>query len=108
MVRSFRHIEAIVFERGRRAASADDPARLIRVSVTDEFSAEREIVATVEKRDRDLLATGILHVRQALADLGLEERQNLALAILGSVVQEYIPPEKSADDKKLERSSLVG
>ena len=108
MVRSFRHIEAIVFERGRRPPSADDPARLIRVSVTDEFSAEREIVATVEKRDRDLLATGILHVRQALADLGLEERQNLALAILGSVVQEYIPGEKSADDKKLERTSLVG
>ena len=108
MVRSFRHIEAIVFERSKRPASADDPARLIRVSVTDEFSAEREIVATVEKRDRDLLATGILHVRQALADLGLEQRQNLALAILGSVVQEYIPDEKAKDDKKLERSSLVG
>ncbi len=109
MVRSFRHIEAIIFERGRRPASADDPARLIRLSVTDEFSAEREIVATVEKRDRDLLATGILHVRQALADLGLEEKQNLALAILGSVVQEYIPGEKAVgEDKKLERSSLVG
>jgi hypothetical protein len=108
MVRSFRHIEAIVFERGRRPASADDPARLIRVSVTDEFSAEREIVATVEKRDRDLLATGILRVRQALSDLGLEEKHNLALAILGSVVQEYIPDEKAATDTMLERSSLVG
>ena len=108
VVRSFRHIEAIVFERSKRPESADDPVRLIRVSVTDEFSAEREIVATVEKRDRDLLATGILHVRQALADLGLEERLNLALAILGSVVQEYIPGEKPSDDRKLERSSLVG
>jgi hypothetical protein len=108
MVRSFRHIEAIVFERSRRPESAADPVRLIRLSVTDEFSAEREIVATVEKRDRELLATGILQVRRALTDLGLEDRQNLALAILGSLVQEYIPGEKSADDKTLERSSLVG
>jgi hypothetical protein len=107
MARSFRHIEAIVFERSKRPASADDPARLIRVSVTDEFSAEREIVATVEKRDRDLLATGILHVRQALADLGLEERQNLALAILGSVVQEYMPSDKAEDHEKIEWSSLA-
>jgi hypothetical protein len=110
MVRSFRHIEAIVFERSKRPASADEPARLIRVSVTDEFSAEREIVATVEKRDRDLLAKGILHVRQALAGLGLEAKQNLALAVLGSVVQEYIPEEKAtaAHPPKMERSSLVG
>lgn len=109
MARSFRHIETIVFERGRRPASMDEPARLIRLSVTDEFSAEREVVVTVEKRDRDTLAVGIVRVRQALADLGLDEKQNLALAVLGCVAQEYIPEDnKSTDESKFERSKLVG
>lgn len=110
MVRSFRHIEAIVFERAKRPASQDEPARLIRLSVTDEFSPEREIVATVERRDRDLLAAGIMQVRQALADLGLEAKHNLALAVLGSVVQEYIPAEKSFtgdEPKKPERTKVA-
>jgi hypothetical protein len=108
MARSFRHIEAIVFEKGKRSASLDEPARLIRLSVTDEFSAEREIVATVEKRDRDSLAEGILSVRQALADLGLDVRQNLALAVLGCVVQEYIPESTSSEKSSpVERSKIV-
>jgi hypothetical protein len=109
MARSFRHIETIVFERSRRPASMDEPARIIRLSVTDEFSAEREAVATVEKRDRDALAAGILRVRETLVGLGLADKQGLALAILGCVVQEYIPEDRKAmDDSKLERSKLVG
>jgi hypothetical protein len=109
MVRSFRHIEAIVFERAKRPASLDEPARLIRLSVTDEFSEEREIVATVERRDRDLLATGILQVRKVLADLDLDTRQSLALAVLGCVVQEYIPSGKTeTDNPKIERKSIAG
>jgi hypothetical protein len=95
MARNFRHIEAIVFEKSKRADTGDEPAKLLRVSVTDEFSAEREAVVTVEKRDRDMLASGILQVRQALSDLGVEENRDLVLAILGTVAQDYIP-----DDKK--------
>jgi hypothetical protein len=109
MARSFRHIETIVFEKGRRPSSMDEPARLIRLSITDEFSAEREAVATVEKRDRDVLAKGILRVREALADLGISEKQGLALAVLGCVAQEYIPEDKKAvEDSRLERSNVVG
>lgn len=99
MARSFRHIEAIVFEKSKRGEMADAPAKLLRVSVTDEFSAEREAVVTVEKRDRDVLALGIVQVRQALADLGLEENRDLALAILGTIAQDYIPDDKG-DRKK--------
>jgi hypothetical protein len=95
MSRSFRHIEAIVFERSKRAGAHDEPARLLRLSVTDEFSAEREVVVSVEKRDRDALASGILQIRQTLSDLGLEQQRDLALAILGTVAQDYIAEEKS-------------
>jgi hypothetical protein len=98
MARSFRHIEAIVFERSKRGKDGDDPARLLRVSVTDEFSAEREVVVSVEKRDRDALASGIVRVRETLSDLGLERQRDLALAILGTVAQDYIAEEK--DEKK--------
>jgi hypothetical protein len=110
MARSFRHIEAIAFERSKRAASAEEPAQLLRGSVTDEYSAEREAEETVEKRDRDLLASGILHVRQALSDLGVEEQCDLALAILGSVAQDYISDDKSdkRKDKESERSTTHG
>jgi hypothetical protein len=108
MARSFRHIETIVFERGRRSPSMEEPARLIRLSITDEFSTEREAVATVEKRDRDALAAGILRVREALAELGLDEKHGIALAVLGCVAQEYIPEDKkTADDSMLERSRIV-
>lgn len=107
MARSFRHIEAIVFERSRRPASHDEPARLIRLSVTDEFSAEREAVATVEKRDRDVLASGIIQVRQALTDLGLEQKRDLVLAILGCIAQEYIPEEKTGETAKIANGRSV-
>jgi hypothetical protein len=110
MTRSFRHIEAIVFERSKRVSTGDEPARLLRLSVTDEFSAEREAVVSVEKRDRDMLASGILQVRQALSDLGLEEKRDLALAILGTVAQDYIPEDRSEKQKDaaLERSATHG
>ncbi|MCC6363050.1 MAG: hypothetical protein IT165_05965 [Bryobacterales bacterium] len=110
VTRSFRHIEAIVFERSKRVASGDDPARLLRVSITDEFSSEREAVVTVERRDRDLLASGIVEVRQALSALGLDEKPDLALAILGSVAQNYIPDEKVEKPKNglAERSVTHG
>lgn len=109
MARSFRHIEAIVFERSKRAGSGDEPARLMRLSITDEFSAERETVVAVEKRDRDMLASGILQVRQALSDLGIEERRDLALAVLASVAQGFIPEDKKDKQKdETERSVTHG
>lgn len=110
MARNFRHIEAIVFEKSKRAGTGGEPARLLRVSVTDEFSADREAVVTVEKRDRDSLASGILQIRQALSDLGLEGNRDLALAILGTVAQDYIPDDKSErkQDAAPERSVTHG
>jgi hypothetical protein len=109
MARSFRHIEAIVFERSKRATT-DEPAKLLRLSVTDEFSAEREAVVTVEKRDRDMLTSGILQVRQALCDLGLEQNRDLALAVLGTVAQDYIPDDRGDKQKHAmpERSATHG
>jgi hypothetical protein len=110
MARSFRHIEAIVFERSKRSAAAEEPARLLRLSVTDEFSAEREAVVTVEKRDRDMLASGILQVRQVLSDLGVEARRDMALAILGSIAQDYLPEDGNDKQKEPapERSTAHG
>jgi hypothetical protein len=110
MARSFRHIEAIVFERSKRSASAEEPARLLRLSVTDEFSAEREAVVTVEKRERDVLASGILQVRQVLSDLGVADRRDMALAILGSIAQDYLPDDKNDKQKEptAERSVIHG
>jgi hypothetical protein len=107
MARSFRHIEAIVFERSKRAASADEPARLLRLSITDEFSAEREVVVTVEKRDRDALASGIVQVRQTLSDLGLDEKRDLVIAILGTVAQDYIPEDKAEKQTARPERSLT-
>ena len=110
MVRSFKHIEAVVFERAKRPPMHDDPVRLIRLSVTDEYSAEKEVVATVEKQDRDVLASGIIEVRRVLSEMGLEENRDLALAILGCVVQEYIPDPEDSKPKEVkgERSKASG
>jgi hypothetical protein len=107
MARSFRHIEAIVFERAKHEHAHDEIARLLRVSITDEFSAEREIVVSVEKRDRDVFASGILQVRQALSDLGLERQRDLALAILGTVVQDYITEENNEKKGAMPQRSLT-
>jgi hypothetical protein len=86
----FRHLEAIIFERAKLSSGHHEPARILRLSVTDEFTAEREAVVAVQKHDRDRLAAGILQVRETLTHLGLADNRDLALAVLGSVVQDYI------------------
>jgi hypothetical protein len=110
MARSFRHIEAIVFERAKRTGPGDESARFMRVSVTDEFSPEREAVVAVEKRDREMLASGILQIRQVLSEIGVDEKRDVALAILANVAQDYIPDDKTKQHEEIlsEKSATHG
>ncbi|MCX8052993.1 MAG: hypothetical protein N3B12_04225 [Armatimonadetes bacterium] len=103
LVRAFRHLEAILFEKSRHARPAAEPVRIMRIGVTDEFSAEQEAVVVVDRRDRDLLASGIIQVRRALEALGLETHRDLALAILGTVVQDFLPSNGAVDEDQLTR-----
>ena len=41
----------------------------------------------------------IEHVRKQVSDLGLDEKRDLVLAILGTVAQDYIPEDKAEKQK---------
>lgn len=108
LARAFRHLEVILFEKSRRVTANAEPVRIMRIGVTDEFSAEREAVVVVDRRERDLLAAGIIHLRQALEDIGLNSKRDLALAVLGTLCQDFLADQRTSEQHPTVREETHG
>lgn len=96
-VRSFKHLEALVFENGRQADHGIIPIEILRIGVADISSSERETVVSVQACDRDRLTEAVIGIEEALDAARVSEDTNIALAALALVSKKLI--EESAETK---------
>ena len=87
LVRSFRHIESLVFALVQRG---DEPGDVWRIGVTDRHSKDREAVVVVQAHDRQRLAGAVVRIEDDLESLGLEGEPELALAALAKAAQRFL------------------
>jgi hypothetical protein len=90
LVRSFRHIEALVFETIRRENSGKQAAQLMRIGVTDRYSKEMEAVVAVESADNERFTETVIEIEKFLERTGVVENPALALAALGTLCRRFL------------------
>ena len=89
LVRSFRHIEALVFAMSQQA---QDGGRgdVIRIGITDRYTKDREAVVVVQPEDRDRLVQAVIDLEGRLEAAGLAKQPELALATLAKIAQKFL------------------
>ena len=89
LVRSFRHIEALVFSVIQRG---QDPQRgdAVRIGITDRYTKDREAVVVVQPEDRDRLTQAVIDIEGRLEATGLANHPELALATLAKIAQRFL------------------
>jgi hypothetical protein len=90
LVRSFRHIEALVFETIRRESSGKQAAQLMRIGITDRHSKEMEAVVAVESVDNERFTETVIEIEKFLERTGIVENPALALAALGTLCRRFL------------------
>jgi hypothetical protein len=90
LVRTFRHIEALVFESANRSHAGRPPAEVLRIGVTDRHSKDREAVVAVESEDQDALAESVIQMEECLDRLKVNANAELALAALATVARRFL------------------
>ncbi|MBV9925647.1 MAG: hypothetical protein JOZ96_11570 [Acidobacteria bacterium] len=90
LVRSFRRIEALVFEESARLEQGRKPEHILRISVSDRHSHDLEAVVVVEPQDSSKYAQAVVRLDELLEQLKLADNPELALAALSSVSQKYL------------------
>jgi hypothetical protein len=108
LVRSFRHIEALVFETLRRESSGKQaPAELMRIGVTDRYAKEMETVVAVEAADTERFTETVIEIENSLERMGVVENPALALAALATVCRRFLAEvEKPAPRPELARQEI--
>ncbi|MEK7994346.1 MAG: hypothetical protein AAB403_11135 [Planctomycetota bacterium] len=105
-VRSFRHMEALVFELLHQVQAGREPSEVLRIGVTDRHSAEKEAVVIVEAADKCRLAEAVLAVEECFERLGIAAAPHVALAALATVSRRFLTdleePEKWRSDARRE------
>ena len=89
LVRSFRHIEALVFaviQRGQDPQCGD----VLRIGITDQYTKDREAVVVVQPEDRDRLAQAVIDIEERLEAAGFANQPELALATLAKIAQRFL------------------
>jgi hypothetical protein len=89
-VRSFRHVEALVFEETRRINAGYRPEHLFRIGVSDRHSADYEAVVGVDARDADSVAEAVLEIRAGLQRATVDGKRDVALTALAMVCREIL------------------
>jgi hypothetical protein len=89
LVRSFRHIEALVYAVVQRG---QDPQRgdVLRIGITDRHTKDREAVVVVQPEDRHRLAQAVIDIEDRLETAGLANEPELALAVLAKAAQRFL------------------
>jgi len=90
LVRSFRHVEALVFELAHQQDSAGAPAEIVRIGVTDAHSKDVEAVVAVQVSQREKLAKTVFELEGCLEKLGVSSDANLSLGALAVVCRKLL------------------
>jgi hypothetical protein len=96
LVRSFRHIEALLYAIVQRGS---DPLRgdILRIGITDQYTKDREAVVVVQPEERDLLTSAVIAIEDQLDSVGLGAKPELALATLARTAQRFLAELTDAD-----------
>ena len=90
LVRTFRHVEALVFETARQTSLGKTPIEVIRLGVTDGHSKDTEAVVAIQATDRERLASTVFELERCLENLGVQSDANLSLAALAVVCRKFL------------------
>lgn len=91
LVRSFRRIEVLVFEKTKRRVGEPQPAEILRIGVTDSHTHDIETVVAVAPVDSELLGAAVIQIENTLEQMKLGNNPVLALAALGLIARRLIP-----------------
>jgi hypothetical protein len=106
LVRSFRHIEALVFavvQRGQDLHCGD----VLRIGVTDQYTKDREAVVVVQPEDRDRLAQAVIDIEERLDAVGLSDQPELALATLAKTAQRFLAELMDAKPEVVKKVTVI-
>jgi hypothetical protein len=102
LVRSFRHIETLVFEETSRLGKGQKPEHILRIGVSDRRSKDLEAVVVVGRKESRQFAEAVVRVGELLEQLGVDDNPELALAALASVSQRLLSDLMNVNPDKVE------
>jgi len=94
LTRSFRHMEALVFDLAR-LTPADD---VLRIGVTDRHSKDAEAVVVIETADQNRVAEAVIALESCLEGLDMTRHSSLALAALAKVSKRFLTELETAKE----------
>lgn len=95
LARSFKHLEAMMFEVSRAVLRSGAPAEVLRLGVTDQFSPEVETVVTVSFDNMQRLAQLKNSLEAFLLDQVPDASKEVVLAALALVAKKLIAEERN-------------
>jgi hypothetical protein len=90
VVRAFKNLETLVLERTRQLENGVVPAEIMRISVADVHSKQRDAVVVVQPAQSNRMAEAMISIENALASQGVDTDPNLALAALAAVSRKFL------------------
>jgi len=90
LARSFRHIEALVFEETTHTRKGKKPDHILRIGVSEPRSKDLEAVVVVGRKESRRYEEAVVGVTELLERLGMDDNPELALAALASVSQKLL------------------
>jgi hypothetical protein len=102
--RSFRHIEAMVFELQKSGVERESNAEVFRIGVMDQHTREAEAVVSVRGAQKFQVTEAVLDIEKILQSGGIAESPDLALAALAIVSRNFLAElDKTATSKATAR-----
>lgn len=93
LARSFKHLEAMMFEVSRAVLKSGAPAQVLRLGVTDQFSPEIENVVTVSFDEVKQLTSLTKSLENLLADEPRETAKHVVIAALALTAKKLMSEE---------------
>jgi hypothetical protein len=95
LARSFKHLEAMMFEVSRAVLRSGSPAEVLRLGVTDQFSPELETVVTVSFDEMQRLRKLTNSLEAFLLGEALDASKQVVVTALALVAKKVIAEERS-------------
>lgn len=109
LARSFRHMEALVFELLHHGQLERQPGEVLRIGVTDRHSGEKEAVVLVGHGEEGRLAEAVVELEESLDRVGVSSVPHLALAALATVSRRFLEDlDKPGERAGVTRKEEVG
>ncbi|HWW75355.1 MAG TPA: hypothetical protein VNZ44_08165, partial [Pyrinomonadaceae bacterium] len=107
LARSFRHIEALVFEETAHTRKGQKPEHILRIGVSEPRSKDLEAVVVVGRNESLRYEEAVVGVTELLERLGVDENPELALAALASVSQKLLSDLLNAEPNKVSGAKVM-